>query len=273
MYKEFVSPKSYDFISRTLDKLSLERQFEHGEKCFWVCYGSYVLNMQNEKSDLDLLYVHDRDIPVARIQAEFEGHPVTLYTLNRDDFLEDGDKKKYGGYFSGKVLNPHIIISKDDTDSDLALRVASEFIADFAATIGKQRQNRVSSSTNLVADTILARFLICPWYANYFMRYYTHPDFAKLLKKMEEIIPAALVNTGKVSIHKNGFAYVSFPSDEGFQIDLIKSVARFWSIGSYLHNSPHFLDIYIQKSRQYCDDPDAVEQMKLYIRRKVELEL
>lgn len=271
MYKEFVSPKSHDFISRALNKLSLEKQFEHGDQYFWVCYGSFVLNMQNEKSDLDLLYVHDRNTPIARIQAEFEGHPVTLYTLNRVDFLEDGDKKKYGGYFSGKILNPHIVISEDDEDSHLALKVAGEFIADFAAAIGKQRQNKVSSSTNLVADTILARFLICPWYANYFMRYYTHTDFAKLWKKMEETIPAALVNTGKVSIHKNGFAYVNIPSSEDFHSELIKSVARFWSIGSYLHNSPRFLDIYIHKSRQYCDNPGALEQMKYYIRKKAEL--
>ena len=271
MYKKFTSQSSYDFISRAINKISLENEFVSREEGFWVCYGSFVLNLQSEKSDLDLLYVHSGTNPVSRIGSDFEKHPVTIYSLSKDDFIDDGSQKRFGGYFSGKVLNPYIVISEKEDDADLVLRVAGEFIADFAAAIGGQRRSKPSTPANLVADTVLARFQLCPWYSNYFMRYYTYPNFSGLWKRMEEVIPLSLIAAKKVASNKNGFIYIDPPGKNSVHVDFVKSIAKFWSIGSHLHNSPHFLDTYIQKSKQYCSNRKALKQMILFVKEKAQL--
>ena len=272
MYSEFMSQDSCDFVSRAINKISLEKEFVSRDRAFWVCYGSFVLNLQNEKSDLDLLYVHTETNPPSRIESNYETHPITIYSLSSGDLMDDGNQKRFGGYFSGKVLNPYIVISKDEkNDANLVLRVAGKFISGFAADIGKQRRSKLSTQANLVADTILARFRLCPWYSNYFMRYYTHPDFAKLWTRMEEVIPLSLIAANKIAPQKNGFVYIDPLSEDDVHVNLVRSIAKFWSIGSYLHNSPHFLDDYIKKSEQYCDDTEALKQMMSFVEEKAGL--
>ena len=84
---------------------------------------------------------------------------------------------------------------------------------------------------------------------------------------MEETIPQTLIATKRVSSHGNGYSYLNTPGDDELHLILIKSIARFWSTGSYLHNSPYFLDTYIQKSDQYCKDPKALAEMKLFVKK------
>lgn len=271
MYIEFMSQDSYDFVSRAINKVSLEKEFVSRERAFWVCYGSFVLNLQNEKSDLDLLYVHPEINPPSRIESEYETHPITIYSLSSGDFVDDGNQKRFGGYFSGKVLNPYIVISEEEGNTNLILKTAGEFIADFAADIGSRRASKLSTPANLVADTVLARFQLCPWYVNYFMRYYTHQDFAELWKRMEEVIPLSLVAAQKIIPYKDGFIYVDPPNKDNVHIDLVKSIARFWSIGNYLHNSLHFLDSYIKKSEQYRAGVEALKQMTSFVEEKAGL--
>lgn len=262
---------SYDFVSRAIDKISLEKEFISKKRTFWVCYGSFILNLQNEKSDLDLLYVHSETNQPSRVESHYEAHPITIYSISSGDFVDDGNKKRFGGYFSGKVLNPYVIFSKKEENINLLLKTAGEFIADFAADIGSRRISKISTPANLVADTILARFQLCPWYANYFTRYYTHPDFAKLWKRMEEIIPYSLVIAKKVIPNKNGFIYINQSDKDVIHADLVKSIARFWSVGNCFHGSPYFLDNYIEKSKQYSGGKKKLKQMISFIEEKAGL--
>lgn len=162
MYRTFMDQGNFDFVARAIARLADEVGVEEGDGSFWVCYGSFVLNQQNTQSDLDLLCIHTLPNAVRRIQSSFEGYPVTIYSLNRNDFVSDGRQRTSGGYFSGKVLNPHVMFLTSQKDRDLVAEVGGAFIGPFSAAMAAKRKRSVAISESLVADSVLARFHLCP---------------------------------------------------------------------------------------------------------------
>jgi hypothetical protein len=82
-----------------------------------------VLNQQTVESDIDLLCIHTLPSAVRRIQSSFEGYLVTIYSLNRNDFVSDGRQRTFGEYFGGKVLNPHVMFLDSQKDRDMIAEV------------------------------------------------------------------------------------------------------------------------------------------------------
>jgi len=272
MYKMFMTAESSDFVTRALVDLVTEVGAKEGDGSFWVCYGSFVLNQQTPESDLDLLYIHSQTAPVRRIQSSFEGHPVTVYSLKRNDFARDGEQRMFGGYFGGKVLNPCVVLQATEEDKELVLRTAGEFIAPFASAMALRQNRKKTTRANLVADSVLARFHLCPWYRSYFLRYYIDPDFSKLWNRMEEVVSSAFMKAGVVVQDGGSLEYCRTPSDAELHTEIIKAVARFWALGSCLHGSlPDFPDYYMQKSEQFIAQRglhDRCDEMLKFLEQK-----
>jgi len=207
MYRTFMSQENFDFVARALTCLAIEVGVKEGDGSFWVCYGSFVLNQQTPESDLDLLCIHTKLTAVRRIQSSFEGHPVTIYSLNRNDFASDGDQKIFGGYFGGKILNPHVMFGTSQKDQDMMVDVGGAFIGPFASAMAKKQKRDVATGTNLAADSVLARFHLCPWYRSYFLRYYASPIFPKLWERMAEVITLSFLKAGMVAQSGTDFRY------------------------------------------------------------------
>lgn len=263
MYREFMGQENSDFVTRAVTCLANEAGVQEGDGSFWVCYGSFALNQQTSESDLDLLCVHTQQTPVHRIQSFFEGHPVTIYSLNRNDFTNDGDKRSFGGYFAGKVLNPHVVLMGSERDNDMIARVGGKFIGSFASAMAERKERSVATSTNLMADSVLAQFHICPWYQSYFLRYYISPNFPHLWKVMEDMITLFFSKAGIVTQDGKVFRYHSTPSVEELHEKTIDAVARFWALGSCLHNNMFdFPAFYMQKAMQYVKDNELESRLE-----------
>lgn len=253
MYKKFIMQDNFNFVERAIRHLAVEIGAEGEEDgSFWVCYGSFVLNRQTSESDLDLLCIHNRSVSIRRIQSSFEGYPVTVYSLCKNDFASDGEARLFGGYFSGKVLNPYVAFLATQEDEDFIMKAAGQFIGYFAAVMAEQQGRRNATRTNLVADSVLARFHLCPWYQSYFLRYYTASNFSELWRHMEEVIPLMFVKAKAVIQNGSVFEYQRIPSKTELHMESIKVIARFWALGSCLHGQlPDFPNYYIQKTEQF----------------------
>lgn len=267
MYRAFMNQENFDFAARALTCLAGEIGVKKGEGCFWVCYGSFVLNQQTLESDLDLLCIHTKPTAVKRIQSSFEGHPVTIYSLNRNDFTSDGDQKTFGGYFGGKVLNPHVMFWASQKDRDMVMEIGGAFIGPFAAAMAKKQERGVATRTNLAADSVLARFHLCPWYRSYFLRYYASPILPQLWERMAEVITLSFLKAGVVAQSGTDFRYRYTLSDEELHESTLAAAARFWALGSCLHGGmPDFHAFYMQKAEQYVKDKNLEDRLEELMR-------
>ena len=263
MYRTFMSRENFDFVTRAVACLMSEVGVQKGDGSFWVCYGSFVLNQQTSESDIDLLYIHTQPTPVQRIQSFFEGHPTTIYSLSKNDFASDGNQRAFGGYFGGKVLNPHVTFLASQEDRDMIMRIGGEFIGPFAAAMARRHRRVFSTSINLAADSVSARLHLCPWYRSYFLRYYTSPFFQRLWGKMTEEVAQLFLKAGIVTQSENGFQYLRIPTKEELHENTIAAVARFWALGSSLHGGmPDFPAFYAQKADQYIKDNNLENRLK-----------
>jgi hypothetical protein len=247
-----MNQKNIDFVERALECFANEVSMKKSDGSFWVCYGSFVLNQQNPESDLDLLYIHTQPTAIRRIQLSFEGYPVTIYSLNRNDFVNDGRRSNFGGYFSGKVLNPHVAFQASQKDKDMIAEVAGAFIGPFSAAMATGTDRSVLTATNLVADSVLARLHICPWYKSYFLRYFISSNFQQLWERMTEVITLSFLKSGIVSQSGDRLCYQCAPSKEDLHKNTLSAVARFWALGSSLHGGmSDFPAFYMQKAEQF----------------------
>lgn len=254
MFKKFMTDESNRTLDKALPALTREVDVERGDKDYWICFGSFVLGQQTSKSDIDLLYVH-HDLPHEpyRIQSSFEGRPVTIYSLSELDFKRDGSQRKYGGYFSGKVINPHVIYAKDSNKTKIIQQIAGEFIGSFAATIGSRQKSNIASASNITADCFLAFLHLCPWYQSYFMRYFTDSRFLKIWEVFQDSLTNSLLLANEITPISQGlFKYQRLLNQDEHHIETIKVVARFWALGACFHGaSISFPDYYFEKSDQF----------------------
>jgi hypothetical protein len=266
MYRELMSDESYRFVLRATHSLSRHTVDQGKGRGYWVNYGSFVINTQQPSSDIDLLYVHQNPEPVSRMSAYFEGHPVTIYQLSENDLLNDGEMAKFGGYFSGKLLNPFVILSEDHHHNEAALRSAGSFIGSHTV----HQTAEVHTPAKVVKDTVLARLKLCPWYDSYFLRYYTHPDFERIWEVMLKVVCRSLEISGHIQMSRGGYRYVRVYSEQELHERSVAVIARFWSLGSCLHSSmPDFPDFYMKKARQHVETNQLMgrlEEMMKFLR-------
>lgn len=256
-----MSDESRRFVSEAIPVVRVDAGIEDHPMNFWVCYGSFALGQQNSQSDLDILLVHNDAKPPARVQSSFRDHPVTIYTLSLSDFVADGRERRFGGYFSGKILNPFVIFGENPSASQVAMKAIGDFIGPFAATIAKDLGRETAMTDQLVADCVLAYLQLCPAYKAYFLRYYTSTIFNAIWHRMGEVLSSALKIAGTVTQLGSGLYEYGRPFvREEYRQQLVACVARFWAFGSCCHSCNHsFPDYYFQKAQSYINDGREVQ--------------
>jgi hypothetical protein len=262
MYRQFMKSSNINFVSDALPHLLVETGIEDSQFSFWVCYGSFVLNQQTSESDVDLLFLHQALSRPTRVQAIYKDHPVTIYSLPFSEFVADGNQRRYGGYFSSKLLNPFVVFGGSSDQINAVAKVMGGFIGGFAATIAKEHGREIGTRDNVVADSILAYLQLCPFYRAYFLRYYISPNFSKIWDRMKVVIPDALIMARVTTmLAKDRFEYCSPFSSEQFHLQLVSCVARFWAFGSCCHGCNNsFPDYYFQKALGYIESNRLEEQ-------------
>lgn len=249
-------------------EISIDQRVPHT----WVVYGSLVTNKLHEHSDIDLLFIHDSVGTPRRVQATYVGRPVTIYVVPLHDFQEDGLNRRYGGYFSGKVLNPFLHSGKLLT-TDSLLKVGAEFIGIFAAAQAAKRHMHYATPDALVADMILAFVALCPPYASYFLRYFISDQFHAIWESMKELIPQGFLDAGIVHrLPDNLFEYQHLPPAEEVHRYKVLSIARFWAFGTHCHGSYRFPDYYTEKAESFIVQnrlQDSLRAMEAFLQDKV----
>jgi len=273
VYRQFMKSPIIDFITRALPNLLVEVGVKDSPLNFWVCYGSFALNQHTPESDLDLLFVHQETTRPTRIQARHQDHPVTIYSLPLSEFVADGTQRRYGGYFSAKLLNPFVVFGGSNDSVNTVSEVFGGFIGSFAATIAKEHGREIGTRDNIVADSILAYLRLCPSYRAYFLRYYVSPNFGEIWNRMKIVIPDALTKAQATTIlARDRFEYCSAFSPEQFHLQLVACVARFWAFGSCCHGcNISFPDYYIQKALGYIQSrglEDRCLEMLAFLEQK-----
>ncbi|MFA5935968.1 MAG: nucleotidyltransferase domain-containing protein [Patescibacteria group bacterium] len=218
----------------------------------WVCYGSYAIGQQSRGSDVDLLCIHENEnIVPRRVQEQFRGVPVTVYLLSRRDLERDGQESRFGGYFSGKLLNPHFVYCSDERTRRIIDSSSGAFIGSFAASEGRiRRRDPVSSSRQIAADCYLAAYRLCPPYLAYFARWVASDGFKGIWSWMEEHVVHSLELAGKLRRVSGGFIYLKTESEEMVHERCVAAIARFWAFGAWSHGDAGFYDQYVTHADQ-----------------------
>jgi len=249
-YRSLVTSSTYAFLQEALVKLAFSVS-DHSQGT-WVVYGSFATEQYKDGSDIDLLYLHHDDTPPTRIKAEYRSYPVTIYSLSQKTFEQDGIERRSGGFFTAKLLNPHIIFSRSEKVHNLIHKTVGSFIGSFAIARITPMAAQPITSQQINAAIVNAYIKICPPYQYYFLRYFGSPTFETLWELMTNVNSKALQLAGFVTTdgHEDQPRWNSMVQDDTLTwMEFIQCVARFWSMAACLHDSsPSFPDYYQEKA-------------------------
>ncbi len=268
MITEVITQKNIDFVSETIESTSREREINFTEFDLWIVTGSFVINAQTQSSDVDLILLRDNsdaaELP-QREKAPFQDRQVSISIVNRFIFEQDGDQQ-FGGYFTGKVLNPLHFIGDNENLRKFAQLMGGRFIGDFAGYLGKEAQGASArfSQQEIAAHALISYLAINPEYDSYLLRYFAAQNFELIWEFLTESISEALLLSGKVNKEDGAYTYSGgYDNYAQFNNARLKSVARRTGLGVHFHDSDYsWVDRYFEDAEKKIDqiDPDR----KLY---------
>ena len=240
-----------EFIEEVINELKKEIIFQKYPNGFYMVYGSYVIREENENSDMDVIYIHKINEPPFRKQLYYNSIPVTIYFLSRFDFEADSTGK-YGGYFVGKALNPHIIISSNNFDHMFIYKCCGRFIGEIANYTSLKKQNHEYELNQIVKDVFSGYLKICPPYISYLVRYNVAKNKDIIANWIIENVKRSLIISNSIKqIDVNKYVYNNILSQNEYEQNMIDYVASFWSFGALSHNDMNFYKHYKNKNYQY----------------------
>ena len=243
MKNELITPANKEFVSSVIDTVSQEKGIQYTEDDLWLLVGSYVINSQRSDSDIDLILTRDNfsDDQPTRKKAPYKGIPVSISMVNKTIFQEDG-LQLYGGYFTGKVLNPHQFFGGSAKIRSFVRKMAGKFIGDDAAYLGKEKRgsNAHFSAEELAAQSLLAYLAIDPEYDSYLLSYFVTEHFDLIWQFLIESITESLLLSDKVVRNDGSYKYTGgYSTYREYTKARMKSAARRWGFGVYAHDSDY----------------------------------
>ena len=175
-----------------------------------------------------------------------DGRPVSTYIIDRDIITDEGENDLYGGYFVGKLANPHLLINEDLGDQQLFQYSVGCFIGERARKyrLARNLKTQQLDAEHIVADCLKSLLDLCPWLKYYFARYQNRADAWEFF---QSYYPRALLHSGFLIQEKSKYSYTKESPLQKKNDELSK--ARFWALGAKFHpNMKSFPDIYIKKA-------------------------
>lgn len=264
--KQVISRKNWELVISAIQNIS-----DKGigtDKSLWVIYGSYVINAQKQGSDLDLLCVDDIFDRSQRVVENYDGVPIHLTCMPISELAKDGRDRRYGGYFTGKIINPHILYGGSDQLKRLANRAAGEFIGELAGYIaGLTKKSEGFSAEEITAQVYVAYMSTDPWFDSYFLSYFCAPDFGRVWKHMVKDVMEILLTSNLIyKARSGGYRYKTyFDNYKYFHKERMSVAARHWSFGVTCHgNNLNFYNEIVDKAKFRIKKLDPTG--KIYIR-------
>lgn len=265
--ENFISQENSAFIERVIAFLCPKLSLSTPADALWIVFGSYVINMNTAASDVDIIVVHDSFEESTRVAFTFEDTPIHVCTITMSTLKDDGEKRLYGAYFTGKVINPHIFLYGNDESRRKALYHAGKFIAPLAGYLAENSQHTKLSASNITALTFVAYLSTDPSFDSYFLNYFLSPKFDELWKVLCIQTVEMLQTAGTLSSDSDGYNFTeAFENYQKFHSERMKIAARHWSYGAVCHNSDvTFQDFIYTKAEEKMKrmDPSGEKYQKM----------
>lgn len=243
---------------------------------YWVAYGSIVVNALQPDSDIDLLYVvRGGEEKPFRHQAYFRDRPVTVYAVSEATLQDDGERFLYGGYFSGKLLSPHVLVADTDDDSKRANELIQKTVGDFVANFLDLEVDKTYSQQEIASEVLRSYLDLCPWYKTYLIKFFSSPAGSSLFQSLPQHYASSLLTARVIEPVSGGYT----PADGAPVVEhdtrnenKIRAIARFWSYGAIEHGNNHlFADYYFDKAEQNAKKIDGNGEIWQNIRQHFKL--
>lgn len=223
----------------------------------FVFYGSQVTGNAKHGSDIDVLYLH-RGRGEARREDERVGDtPVSLYVVPLSEFKADGSERRYGGYFSMKMLSPHFKVGSEIPTAEIH-RTVGEFIGPFASKVAAEAEETRFEPIELASHALIAYGRLCHPFRYYTLRSAGKPDFPRVLSHVSTFVAESFLEAEIVT--KDSGKYTYTPSEVDYEEEAWKVTAAFSSFGAYMHgNYWQWANTYLQGARDKSGIADASE--------------
>ena len=187
------------------------------------------------------------------------GHSTVHFNaICMDDLKDDGESRLYGGYFTGKIINPHIFLFGDNKKRHEAIYSAGRFIGPLAGYMGQISTDTSFSRSQITAFVFIAYLSTDPSFDSYFLRYFLSPEFEKIWECLQNETINMLIVSG--NIRRIGEKYIfldGLNSYRDFHFERMKIAARHWSYGAICHDSDRkFPDAIFTKAQLRIKDID-----------------
>lgn len=227
--------------------LKNEKNMNDGYFCI---YGSYATCSQNENSDIDILYVSNSIKTPKRISSLYKKIKITVYKLSEDHLLQDA-KGKYGGFFCGKMFNPHIIFPYSRRNNIFIDNCVTTFFSRLLDESSFKLDNEYDED-EVLKKLINVYMELYPEYFAYIMRLVNINNFNSIWETWRKRTIFSLLMNNILAKKDDKFYFKKNIPVAKFNKLKISYVSRFWIFGAISHSSNlDFYDFYVNKNVDY----------------------
>lgn len=269
-----VNDQNKEFILKVIEEIKNEDPMYRDTDSTWVLIGSYAINQNTEQSDIDLLFIHLKD-NFKRFKKTILGKQVSVCSVPISYLLQDGEERRYGGYFSAKCLNPFEVFYENELIVNEIYKAAGLFIGKLAGYIAKQQNKETFSADEITAHVFSAYISLHAGYISYFLSYFIAPNFKDIWENLVEKTVFALKASKIIDDEDGNYRYKeSYRTYEEYHYERLKVGSYHWSFGSVVHdNNPEFPQWYYEnaESKLKTIDPQGleVERLKKFISERL----
>ena len=265
--ENIISPNNLAFAKEAIKYISNRLKFNNFKQALWIVFGSYVINMNNSDSDLDIIAVYDIFKENKRSIYNFKDIPIHFTQINMSTLKDDGVERLYGSYFSGKIINPHFFLYGNDKSKNKALYHAGKFIAPLAGYLSELTGSKSLTASQITSLVFIAYLSTDPSFESYFLNYFVSPNFKNIWESLCRSTIQMLKISGSIKCSKKNYVFIEkFPDYQTFHSERMKISARHWSYGAVCHGGNHkFQDIIFTKAKKKMKkiDPSGKRYLKM----------
>lgn len=217
---------------------------------FFCLYGSYATNTENNLSDIDLLYIDNSIEKAHRISEKYNNIDISLYNVSERDLINDS-KGTFGGFFCGKLFNPHILIEA----SKFQEKLINKCIANYFKNLMSNhffKKNFFYTSDDILKRCINVYIDLYPEYFAYIMRLKESENFNVIWNKWKKGFIQNLNEYDIISKKGQRYRINKLINFNYYNILKTDYISRFWIFAAISHNSNlNFYDYYKNKNKNY----------------------
>ncbi len=250
--EKVISGDNLAFAKEAIKYISEKLNFDKYKHSLWLVFGSFVINRNEQGSDLDLIAIDDYFAKDTRVVDSFKGVSIHFTGINMSILKEDGENRLYGSYFSGKIINPHIFLYGNNELKNEALNQAGKFIAPLAGFLGGMTNQDQFTDSQVTALVFIAYLSTDPSFDSYFLNYFVSPNFNKIWAALCASTIEMLKASNTVGQVDNKYYFIDrFLDYKSFHEERMKISARHWSYGAVCHGGDRrFQDMIFTKAKE-----------------------